>query len=424
MYGGTGERRRVVVTGMGAVTPLGVGVDSFWKGCVEGRSGVGPITQFDASALPCRIAGEARDFSPRDYFSEKESKRYPRFGQMAIVSADQAIRQSGLEPKDWNERQRTRTGVVLGNGSGGSSMIKDQILTAVDKGWAYCDPLSLLKTLPDMAAAVISSRIGATGYISTVAMSCASGAAAIGHSVDVIRAGRADVVVTGGTEAWLSDLGIGSFALLRALTGRNIEPERASRPFDVDRDGFVPAEGAAMFVLEAEEHALERGAQVIGEVKGFAITSDAHHLVAPRPDGASAAAAIVNAIEDANIGASEIDYINAHGTSTPHNDVVEARAVALALGEAAGGIPVSATKSLIGHSLGASAAIETVVALKTIQEGVIHPTLNLDQPDARCELKHVRGKALRVPVSNALNISFAFGGQNACLVLSKYESGV
>jgi 3-oxoacyl-[acyl-carrier-protein] synthase II len=301
-------------------------------------------------------------------------------------------------------------------------MVKEGVLTHETKGWAYCDPLSLLKTLPDMATAVISSRLGVTGYMSTVSMSCASGAAAIGHAVDVIRAGRADVLVTGGTEAWLSDVGVGTFALLRALTSRNSEPERASRPFDAERDGFVPAEGAAMFVLESEEHALARGAAIVGEVKGFAVTSDAHHLVAPRPDGLSAARAITLAMADAGVEASEIDYINAHGTSTQLNDVAEARAVGLALGEWAGRIPVSATKSLIGHSLGASAAIETAATLKSIQEGVIHPTLNMDRPDPRCEMKHVRSEALIAPVRNALNVSFAFGGQNACLVLGGYEA--
>jgi 3-oxoacyl-[acyl-carrier-protein] synthase II len=418
---GAESRQRVVVTGMGAVTPLGNDVASFWRGCIEGQSGVGPITQFDASALPCRIAGEAREFSPRNYFSEKETKRFPRFGQLAIVAADEAVRQSGLAPADWDEEQRSRAGVVLGNGSGGSPMLKEGILTHEAKGWAYCDPLSLLKTLSDMATAVISSRIGLTGYMSTVAMSCASAAAAIGHATDVIRAGRADVIVTGGTEAWLSDVGVGSFALLRALTSRNAEPERASRPFDADRDGFVPAEGAAMFVLESEEHATARGASILGEIRGFGSTSDARHLVAPRADGLSAGRAITLAMADAGIGPSAVDYINAHGTSTPLNDVAEARAVSVALGETAGRIPVSATKSLIGHSLGASAAIETVACLMTIAEGVIHPTINLDKPDPRCELRHVRSEALVAPVRNALNVSFAFGGQNTCLVVGKYE---
>jgi 3-oxoacyl-[acyl-carrier-protein] synthase II len=257
--------------------------------------------------------------------------------------------------------------------------------------------------------------------MSTVAMSCASGAAAIGHATDVIRAGRAEVIITGGTEAWLSDIGVSSFALLRAVTRRNDEPERASRPFDVDRDGLVPAEGAAMFVLESEESALARKARVLGEIKGFGSTSDAHHMVAPREDGRSAARAITLAMDDAGIGPSDIDYINAHGTSTLLNDVAEARAVSVALGETAGRIPVSATKSLVGHSLGASAAIETVVCLKSIGEGAIHPTINLDTPDPRCELRHVRSEPLMAPVRNALNISFAFGGQNTCLVVGKYE---
>jgi 3-oxoacyl-[acyl-carrier-protein] synthase II len=422
MNGMNVPRRRVVVTGMGAVTPLGNDVESLWTGCLEGRSGVREITAIDASGLPCRIAGQAWDFEPRDWFSEKESRRYPRFAHMAIVAAEQASRAAGLCPKQWDDARRARAGVVLGNGSGGAPLIlREQVLIMEEKGWAYCDPFSLLKTLSDMATAVISSRLGATGYISTIAASCASGASAIGHAADVIRAGRADVIVTGGTEAWLSDLGMASFSLLRALSQRNDQPERASRPFDRDRDGFVPAEGAAMLVLESEELALGRGAPILGEVKGFAVTSDAHHLVAPRADGSSAARAITLAMEDAGVAPGEIDYINAHGTSTSLNDVAEVKAIRRALGEAVDRIPVSATKSLIGHSLGASAAIETVVSLKSIGDGVMHATANLENPDPKCELRHIRCAPLSAPVNNVLSLNFAFGGQNACLVLAKYE---
>ena len=407
-------RRRVVVTGMGAITPLGNDVDSLWAGCLEGRSGVTDIQLFDASRLPCRIAGQALQFRPEEWLAAKDCRRLPRFSQLALAAVNQAVSQAGLRVEDGDPG---RVGVVLGCGSGGSSDIRENVMTLVDKGWAYCDPLSLLKLLSDMATATISSHLGAQGYISTITASCASGAMAIGHATDAIRAGRAEVIVAGGTEAWLTEIGLGSFAVMHALTSRNDEPTRASRPFDADRDGFVPAEGAAMFVLEEMEHALRRGASPLAEIKGFAVTSDGGHLVAPLRDGASAAKAIVGALDDASITPMDIGYISAHGTSTELNDIAETRAIQAALGEAAGQIPVSATKSLFGHSLGASAAIETAICVKTLQDQLVHPTVNLDTIDRRCMLNHVTGAPRQAAVSNALNISFAFGGQNACLVL-------
>ncbi len=399
---------------MGAITPLGTDVASLWAGCLEGRSGVTEITLFDASRLPCRIAGQALEFRPQDWLTAKECRRLPRFAQLALAAVGQAVSESKLQLGD---EDLDRVGVVLGNGSGGTPDLRENVLTLVEKGWAFCDPLGLLKTLSDMATASISARLGSRGYISTITASCASGALAIGHSADVIRAGRTDVMVTGGSEAWLTEMGIGSFALLRALTSRNSEPAKASRPFDADRDGFVPAEGAAMFVLEELEHARRRGARPLAEIKGFAVTSDAAHLVTPLRDGASAAKAIGAALDDAGVSAMDVGYINAHGTSTPLNDIAETRAIHGALGEAAGQIPVSATKSLIGHSLGAAAAIETAICVRSLQEQVIHPTANLDSPDPSCLLNHVTGRPRQAVIRNALNISFAFGGQNACLVL-------
>jgi 3-oxoacyl-[acyl-carrier-protein] synthase II len=406
---------------MGAITPLGNDVEALWSGCLEGRSGIGPITAFDASGYPCTIAGEARHFRAEDWLSEKECRRLPRFAHMAIAAADQAVLSAGLCVERLDDDKRYRAGIVLGNGSGGTPMLKESVLTQHQKGWAYCDPLVLLKTLPDMATAALSSRFRFKGYATTVSASCASGAMAIGQAVDAIQRGRADVVLAGGTEAWLTELGLGSFALLRALSSRNDEPERASRPFDTGRDGFVPAEGAAMLVLEREEYALDRGAPILAEVKGYATTSDAHHLVAPRPDGSAAGKCMELALDDAGIGADEVDYINAHATSTPLNDVAETRAIRSALGSETERIPVSATKSLLGHSLGASAAIESVVCVKTILEKTVHATMNLDNPDPKCNLNHVRGQPIKTPVRNALNVSFGFGGQNACLVLGAYR---
>ena len=411
-----GRDRRVVITGMGAVSPLGNDVDSLWRGCLDSRSGVSQITSFDASHLPCRIAGEASDFRPTDWLSAKAARRLPRFAQFAVVAADQAVAAAGLRISD---EDPNRVGVVLGNGSGGTPQLKQHVLSLVNEGWDYCDPLALLKTLSDIAATTLSARLGTNGYISTIAASCASSAIAIGHAADVIRAGRADVVVAGGTEAWITEMGIVSFALLRALSSRNEEPERASRPFDVDRDGFVPAEGAAILVLEEWEHARQRGVVPLAELKGFGVSSDAGHPIAPRADGISGSRAISNALAEASLAPADLDYVNAHGTSTQLNDSSETRALEASLGEAAGKIPVSATKSMIGHSLGAAAAIEMVICVKTIQDSAIHPTANLDSVDPNCQLNHVIGKAERRVVNNVLNVSFGFGGQNACLVVGR-----
>ena len=408
--------RSVVVTGMGAITPLGNDVESFWRGCIEGRSGVGPIDLFDASAYPCRIAGQAWDFDPRDYLSEKQCRRIERFGQMALVASMEAMRSAGLQ---LHEEQPERMGISLGSGNGGISALKEQIETMLAKGWAYCDPLGLLRVLPDMATATISSTIGATGPLNTVCASCASGAVAMGQATEIIRSGRADVMIAGGAESWINDLGVGSFSLLRALSTRNDEPEKASRPFDAKRDGFVPAEGAAMFVLESAEHAESRGAPVLAEIAGFASTADAGNLVAPQSDAASAARAITLALEDAGLGPEDVDYVNAHGTSTMLNDRIETAAVKKALGEHAYSVPLSATKSLIGHSLGAGAAIETLACIKAIQTGIVHPTINLEFPDPKCDLDYVSEGAREVRVDTAININYAFGGQNSCLLIRR-----
>ena len=408
--------RRVVVTGMGAITPLGCDVASFWGSAVAGRSGVGPINQFDASSYPCRIAGQAWGFEPTAFFSAKMVNRFERFALMAMAATDEAVRQSGLAMA---EEDATRVGVYVGSGSGGLSAITGQVRILLDKGWAFCDPLSMLRTLPDMATATIGARLGATGPIATFSASCASGVVAMGHALDTIRLGRADVMVAGGAEAWIYELGLGGFSLLRALTTSNDDPQRASRPFDARRDGFVPAEGAAMFVLESETHAHVRGARCLAEVAGFASTADAGSLVAPRSDGASAARAITLALEDAGLVPSDVDYISAHGTSTPLNDEVETVAIKRALGDHAYRVPVSALKSMTGHALGASGAIEAVACIKTIETGVVHPTINLEHPDPKCDLDYVVEGAREVPVEVALNLSYAFGGQNACLVLRR-----
>jgi 3-oxoacyl-[acyl-carrier-protein] synthase II len=411
-----GERRRVVVTGMGAITPLGCDVETFWAAAIAGRSGIGPIDAFDASSFPCRIAGQAWGFEPLSLFSLKVVNRFERFALMAMAATDQALAHSGLRMAD---ADATRVGIFLGTGSGGTSMIKHQVATLLGKGWAYCDPLNLLRVLPDMATASIGAGLGATGPVATICASCASGAVAVGQAVDTIRAGRADVIIAGGAEAWINDLGISSFALLRALSSHNDDPQGASRPFDAQRDGFVPAEGAAMFVLEAEEHARARGATPIAEIAGFASTSDAGSLVSPRADGASAARAITLALADAGLTPGDVHYISAHGTSTPLNDAVETVAIKQALGAYAYEVPISALKSMTGHSLGAGAAMEMMACIKTIETGFVHPTINLEHPDPQCDLDYVSEGARAVRVDVALNLSYAFGGQNACLVLQR-----
>ncbi len=409
---------RVAVTGMGAITPLGNDVEAFWTGCLRGDSGVGPIDLFDASQFPCRIAGQAWRFNPLDWLSEKQSRRLERFAQMALAATCQAVSSAALRME---AEDPARVGVILGNGSGGISMLRRQFLLYEEKGWAYCEPLGLLKFLPDMATATITSLLGATGYVGTACASCTSGAMALGQALDMIRLGRADVVIAGGAESWINEMGVASFCLLRALSTRNDAPQKASRPFDAQRDGFVPAEGAAMFVLESVEHAQARNAPILAEVAGFACTADAGNLVAPRPDGASAARAITLALDDAGLSPEDVDYISAHGTSTTLNDAVETQAIKKALGEYAYRVPVSATKSLIGHSLGAAAAIETVACIKSIETGAVHPTINLEFPDPKCDLDYVPQMARQVDVRTALNVSFGFGGQNACLALRKFE---
>ncbi|MDE3096096.1 MAG: beta-ketoacyl-[acyl-carrier-protein] synthase family protein [Chloroflexota bacterium] len=312
----------------------------------------------------------------------------------------------------------TRLGIVWGTGSGGAASMDALLGKAMEGGWAACEPLALLKVLPDSAANALAVRFGAHGHVSTVVAACVSSTLAVVEAVRLIRAGVIDIAVTGGSEAWITPLGIGSFCLLRALsTARNDAPETASRPFDRTRDGFVPAKGAGAIVIESAEHAARRGAAAIAEIAGVGVTNDAHHAVAPHPDGVHAARAITMALADAGMRAEDIDYVNAHGTSTVLNDAAETRALKLALGEDAYRVPVSATKSMTGHGLGASGAWEIIATASSLRDGIVHPTINIDDPDPACDLDYVRGAARRTPLRGALKTSFGFGGQNAALVL-------
>jgi 3-oxoacyl-[acyl-carrier-protein] synthase II len=410
--------RRAVITGMGAITPLGLSVDEFWQGCREGRSGAGPLTRVDATNYPTKIGAEVKGFEPEKYMDRKEARRMARFSQMAVAAASEAVASAGLKLE---EEDRDRIGVMLGNGNGGYPEIEQGVRTIVAKGGMRLEPLYLPKTLPNMAASQISMRFGLKGYNSTVTTACAAGTQAMGDAMELIRNGRADVVITGGTEAGISELGLAAFSVMRALSTRNDEPERASRPFDAERDGFVCCEGAAIFVLERLEHAIARGAPVLAELVGYGASADAYHLVAPCADGDGAARAMRWALEDAGVSLEEVDYINAHGTSTPLNDASETAAIRQVFGERAYRVPVSSTKSMIGHGLGASGALESVACIKTLQTGIIHPTINYEHPDPECDLDYVPNVARQADVRIILKNSFGFGGQNACLVFRRFE---
>ena len=408
---------RVVITGMGAMTPLGESPDEFWGNLVAGKSGIGPMTLCDPTGYPCQISGEVSDFDPAQYIGAKESRRMARFTQLAVAAGLQSVEASGF---DISKEDPFRVGVVLGNGNGGFPTLEENCRILAERGGMRMSPFFFPMILPNMAAAAVSRYLGAHGYNSTATTACAASNQAIGEGLGVIRRGAADVVFAGGTEAGISLLGLSGFAVMRALSTQNEQPQKASRPFDADRDGFVPAEGSVILVLERLEHAVDRGANILAELAGFGCTSDAGHPVQPEETGASAAQAMMLALEDASEPLDQVDYINAHGTSTPLNDTLETEAIKRLFGDRAYQIPVSSTKSMIGHSLGAAGSLDAAACIKTITDGMVHPTVNLDTPDPSCDLDYVpnqaRSKDVRVVLSNA----FGFGGQNACLVFRRF----
>ncbi len=410
---------RVVITGMGALTPIGNNVEDFWQGCLEGRSGIDWITLMDTTNYAVKIDGEIRGFDPQDFMDRKEARRMARFSQFSVAAARMAIEDSGIR---LDKEDSTRIGVLLGNGNGGYPETNDAMHTIIEKGGNRLDPFYMSKILPNMAAAQVAMQFQLKGYNNTVTTACAAGTQAMGDALDIIRLGRADVMVAGGGEAGICELGLAAFSIMRALSTRTDDPKKASRPFDKDRDGFVCAEGAGIFVFESLEHAQRRGARILGELAGYGACSDAYHVVAPCVDGEGAQRAIRWALADAGIGPEEIDYINAHGTSTPANDATETIAIKGVFGEQAYRIPVSSTKSMIGHTLGASGAIESVACLKAIETGILPPTINYDTPDPECDLDYVPNQARQVgSVRYVLKNSFGFGGQNACLVFKRWE---
>ena len=411
-------RPRVVVTGVGAVTPLGTTAREFWKNLVDGVSGIGPMTLCDTTNYPTKIAGEIPDFNPREKLDARDARRMSRFSQIAVTAAMAAVEESGL---DLESEDPARLGIVLGNGCGGFPDIEVGGRTVETKGGMRLSPFFFPMILPNMATSQVSRILGLKGFTNTVTTSCAAGTQGVGDALEVLRRGSADVMVSGGTEAGISQLGLGGFSVMKALsTVSNDDPTRASRPFDAKRDGFVPAEGSGILILETLEHALNRGASILCEVTGYGVSSDAFHMVHPDDEGAGAARAMTWAIKDAGIRPDEIDYINAHGTSTPLNDSIETRAIKSVFGEAAYKVGISSTKSMIGHALGGAGGMESVACVMSIVDGAMHPTINYEYPDPDCDLDYVPNEARRQPVNKVLSNSFGFGGQNACLVFEAY----
>ena len=415
-----GARRRVVITGLGMITPLGASVETSWVALKAGKSGIGPITRFDTSDMETKIAGEVRDFDPLDYMERKEAKRADRFAQFAVATAGQALTHAKLQiTKDLGPR----TGVIFGSGIGGVGTLVDNIL-AHDKDPRRVSPFMIPMMIMDMAAGEIAMKYGAKGPNFATVSACASSAHAIGEAADIIRRGQADVMLAGGSEAGVIKVAVGAFNAMHALSRRNDEPEKASRPFDKERDGFVFSEAAGCLILEEREFALARGATILGEVIGYGATADAYHVTAP-PEGAEGAVrAMQMALADAGIGPERIGYVNAHGTSTPANDGAETAALKTVFGDRAKQVPISSTKSMTGHTLGAAGAIEAVICILAMGEGILPPTINQEVPDPACDLDYVPNVARRVQADYALSNSMGFGGHNVALVLKTARDGI
>ena len=411
------ERVRVVITGIGAMTPLGETPEVFWQNLAAGASGIGPMTLCDPEGYPCQISGEVSGFDPGAYIESREARRMARFTQLAVAAALKAVEAACY---DISKDDPYRVGVLLGNGNGGFPTLEENSRILTERGGMRMSPFFFPMILPNMAAAAVSRYTGAHGYNSTATTACAASNQALGEAIQVIRRGTADVMFAGGTEAGISLLGLSGFAVMRALSTRNDEPQKASRPFDLGRDGFIPSEGAVIMVLESLGHALNRGAPILAELAGFGSTSDAGHPVQPEESGASAAAAMQMALVDAEVSLDQVSYINAHGTSTPLNDALETVAIKRLFGDLAYKIPISSTKSMIGHSLGAAGSLDAAACVKTITEGMIHPTINQEELDPDCDLDYVPNHARAANVEVALSNAFGFGGQNACLVFRQY----
>lgn len=409
------NRRRVVVTGIGVISPLGTGVETYWGALTRGESGVGTITRFDASEYKVRIAAEVKDFDPVDYMEKKSARRMDRFAQFSVAAATMAREDASLELD-----QPENIGAYISSGIGGIQTFERETQVLLEEGPDRVSPLFIPMEIANMASAQVSIQLGLKGPTSNICTACTAGNNAIGEALEVIRRGAADVMFAGGSEASVTRVGIAAFASMRALSTRNDEPARASRPFDRERDGFVMGEGAAVLILEEFERAQARGARIYAELAGYGLSSDAYHISAPDPSGESAARAMANAFADAKVGPQEIDYINAHGTATPIGDEIETRAIKAALGGHAKSVAVGSTKSMTGHCLGAAGALEAAASVLAINRGIMPPTINLENPDPVCDLDYIPNEARQQQVSVAASNAFGFGGHNATLVFKAF----
>ena len=413
-------RRRVAITGIGLVTPIGLDPDSTWDALLGGVSGAGPITQFDASDQSVRFACEVKDFDPAQYMDRKDARRADRFLHFAMAAAEQAVTEAGFA-EGFGELPPDRVGVLIGVGIGGLPLLEAQHEKLLDGGPRRVSPFFIPMFIPDMASGMVSMRYGAQGPNYATVSACASSGHSVGLAFRSIRNGEADVMITGGSESTITPLAVAGFANMRAMSTRNDDPERASRPFDAHRDGFVLGEGAGMFILEELEHAKARGAAILGEVAGFGQSADAYHMTAPAPDGSGARLAMEQALDDGGLDPTDIGYINAHGTSTPANDVSETKAIKDVLGDHAYSIVVGSTKSMTGHTLGAAGAIEGAISALVCRRGIIPPTINFEEADPECDLEYAHGGVMEREVEVALSNSFGFGGHNVCLAVRRWN---
>ncbi len=410
--------RRVVITGLGIVSPIGVGVDQSWEAVINGRSGIAKIVGFDVSEYRSQIAGQVKDFDPTHYISAKQARRLDPFCHFAMAAAKMALHDSGLEIDESNAE---RVGVIIGCGLGGLNVIEAQHKVILDRGPGRVSPFYIPMVCPNMASGQISMLLNAKGPNTLLATACAAGNHGIGEAMKTIQRGAADVVFSGGVEAVISPSAVAGFGAMKALSTRNDEPERASRPFDAERDGFVVAEGGGILLLEELEHAKARGAKIYAEVVGYGLTSDAYHMTAPAPNGEGAARCMRMALDDAGINPDEVDYINAHGTSTGLNDAAETKAIKTVFGQHAYKLAVSSTKSMTGHALGGAGGLEGVFLAKTVAEGIIPPTINYEHPDPECDLDYVPNTARQAEVRVAMSNAFGFGGTNATIVMKRFD---
>ncbi|EPY10110.1 MULTISPECIES: beta-ketoacyl-ACP synthase II [Paenibacillus] len=411
-------KHRVVVTGMGVVTALGSDIETFWNNLLEGKSGVSHIEAFDVTDYPTQIAASVKDFNPEDFMDKKETRRMDRFVQFAVAASKNALEDAKLDVRE--QTNPDRVGVIVGSGIGGLGTWEDQHTILMEKGVKRVSPFFIPMMIANMASGQVSITVGARGPNTAAVSACATGTHSIGDAYKIIQRGDADVMICGGAEATIRPIGMAGFCAMRAMSTRNDEPERASRPFDVDRDGFVMGEGAGVLVLESLEHALARGARIYGEVAGYGMSGDAHHMTEPDPTGA--ALCMTRALADGELAPEQIDYINAHGTSTPVGDRSETKAIKSALGDHAYKTAVSSTKSMTGHLLGAAGGVEAVICSLVLQHGMIPPTINLENQDPECDLDYVPNVARKADVQVAMSNSFGFGGHNATIVLKKYEA--